>query len=323
VEWGLRIVKTIMVCLKFLIKKNAPFLPAYSFARHIFAAYSNTVATYDGDQSNIMSGRHQVQFAISRSMIVGKDNYDNTNKGNWMDRFGNCRNAVTYTSEPRMDFSQFANPFVLKIHLGIRNWAIRRSSQSDEYAREIFQVLTTKLRLRYLHVILEVAREQDWANFKTYYSISPYGNNVRPQYPMWLTTFHVEMPALTEETISMWKMFLDLQTRLKTLICNFGSILWTFYQSAILRNSRTLQRVTLRRVTSYDPNDDRHYPLDWSVFSSCNILLYLKVTYMPRQHFLFGNHFIDERTDFLSHENFAWLPPNILEVHLGMFILIG
>lgn len=174
---------------------------------------------------------------------------------------------------------------------------------TDDYNREIFRYLKTQPSLKALKLILEVHSDDDILTYKTFdddKNVKPGGKGKGPRpakitgsdfpiilsntgtfwknrIPLGLNLFHVELPGLSSCYLNDWKRFMELQTGLHTLICNFGAVLWTFYQNTVKKNEKTLEKVVLRRVISYDVKNQKHLPLDFAMFVKCSKLGYLKV----------------------------------------------
>lgn len=174
---------------------------------------------------------------------------------------------------------------------------------TDDYNREFFRYLKTKENLETLKFILEIYIDDDPLQYKCFDEDLTTSTSSRPfdsgeilensDFPVirsnfatfWatktipnkLTFIHVELPGLSAFYLNDWKRFLELQTRLVTLICSFGSVLWTFYKNVIPKNEKTLEKVVLRRLISYDVRNQRHVPLDFGIFEKCEQLNYLKV----------------------------------------------
>lgn len=224
---------------------------------------------------------------------------------------------------------QFLNTDEINIHLGIKEKnrfaiASRPSSgivrpgtisTTDDYARDIFRTVRSLPKLLLLTAILEINNAEDPYEQKEFDESPPeFLQKFIQTYPQTITKFHVEMPGLSPVYLPEWKFLLDQQFSLKILICNFGVVMWHFYQSSIMTNSRTLERVVLRRIQTYNIADASYFPMDWSMFAGCTKLEYLKVTcgYKSNPYPMLplppSSVFLHENLDQLpEHETFAEL----------------
>jgi len=184
-----------------------------------------------------------------------------------------------------LDFSRCGNSDTLNIHVGLRPpdqipYLGDRSQSfqnvtTDDYSREILKTLKNRPELKHLEIMIELRRDQDFRVFKP----CPKGKQLPYNFPLFLQHLQIEVPGLSPSSLPIWKLFLEQQTHLLTLICNFGVILWNFYASTITKNSRTLQKVILRRIRTYDPDHPtQSNSFDWSIFANCDRLKFIKLT---------------------------------------------
>lgn len=223
---------------------------------------------------------------------------------------------------------QNLDPSEFSIHLGIKEKTSFQLNQltgaiqpgtirvTDDYAREIFKAIRCLPELQILTAILEINYEEDAFQQKLCPEMElEFLNNIIQTYPVTLTKLHVEMPGISAAYLPEWKFLLDQQMCLKILICNFGVVLWNFYLNCVSRNSRTLDRIVLRRLQTYEISSANYLPLDWKMFSECNNLSYLKLTCGCKRSRLCPN----PPSSVFLHENFEALPLHngFTELHLG------
>ncbi|CAL8106810.1 unnamed protein product [Orchesella dallaii] len=214
----------------------------------------------------------------------------------------------------------------LRIHLGIREKKMLNEAKrvlpgtittTDDYAREIFKGIKQRPDLENVCAILEIDNREDCYDFKKCQQVcSDFLRQFIQTYPTTLTKIHVEIPFLSATYLPEWKFLLEQQTCLKVLICNFGAILWTFYQDCVSQNKQTLERVILRRLQTYNLPTARYIPFDWSIFSDCSELNYLKITCGYRTTPAFHYEAPAPTTVFL-HDNLVKLPDSLQELHLS------
>ncbi|ODN05981.1 hypothetical protein Ocin01_00702 [Orchesella cincta] len=214
----------------------------------------------------------------------------------------------------------------LRIHLGIREKKLSKEGNrvlpgtintTDDYAREVFKGIKLMPGLETVSAVLEIDDREDCYDFKKCQLVcSDFLRQFIQTCPTTLTKLHVEIPFLSAVYLPEWKFLLDQQTSLKVLICNFGAIIWTFYESCISQNSKTLERVILRRLQTYNLPTARYIPFDWGIFSDCPKLNFLKITCGYRTTPAFHYEAPAPTTVFL-HENLLKLPGSLQEVHFS------
>lgn len=165
--------------------------------------------------------------------------------------------------------------------IGVDHVAPGTLSLTDDYSREIFRQVRSHVEVQTLTAILEISDKEDPFEFKEYPSTAPTTDflcRFIQVCPSLITKCTLEMPGLSAVYLPEWKFLLEQQTCLQLLICNFGVVLWNFYEKTILHNLKTLERVILRRLQTYDSGKAIYVPLKWSIFEKCEKLAHLKVT---------------------------------------------
>lgn len=251
-----------------------------------------------------------------------------------------------------INFSRYGEPKALvkslRIHLGIRNNNVKDRlvaenisdpifpslikevvpvvrpgtiTITDDYAREIFRSLQSHPKLESLYAILEIKDSEDSYDEKQFeISNSPeFLRQFIQTYPTKLVKFHVEIPGISECYLPEWKFLLEQQCCLQEVICNFGVVMWYFYETGIWKNSGTLRKIVLRRLQTYDVATSKYVPFNWGTFSNCVRLMYLKVTCGCKVNREETQTSPSSPMSVFLHENFDDLPDHdyFLELHLG------